>query len=122
MEEYLNFKADGAAATSAAQFNPAVIPEPVAIAGPIVIDGNLSSTKNPQVTLTLTWEGGSGNGVSRMRFSDDGAHWTAGGPAAATREYALPLPNGYHTVRVQFRDTTGNVSASYNDYIRLLIK
>jgi hypothetical protein len=54
-----------------------------------------------------------------MRFSDDGAHWTAWEPTAATRAYTLPLPNGYHTVRVQYRDAAGNVSAASNDYIKL---
>ena len=71
------------------------------------------------MTLGLNWSDGTGAGVSRMRFSDDGAHWTPWEPQAPTRAYTLPLPNGYHTVRVQYRDAVGNFSPVFNDYIRL---
>ncbi len=89
--------------------------------GGIVINNGASITTSRSVTLGLTWSDGTGSGVTRMRFSDDGAHWTAWEPSMSPRAYTLPLPNGYHTVRVQYRDGAGNDSAVYNDYIRLLI-
>ncbi len=87
--------------------------------GTILINNNQSVTNNAAVTLGLTWSDGAGPGVVRMRFSDDGAHWTAWEPLKATRAYTLPEPDGYHTVRVQYRDAVGNRSAVFNDYIRL---
>ena len=49
--------------------------------GTIVINNNRSVTNTPNVTLALTWDDGvGGSGVSRMRFSDDGAHWTVWEP------------------------------------------
>ncbi len=87
--------------------------------GAIIINGGAAATASRTVTLGLTWSDGAGAGVTRMRFSDDGAHWTVWETPKATRAYTLPLPNGYHTVRVQYRDGAGNISAAYNDYIRL---
>ena len=89
--------------------------------GSIVINGGAASTTNPLVTLTLTWGDGAGAGVSRMRFSDDGAHWTPWEPPQSPVQHVLPLPpGGYQTVRVQFRDGADNVSVRYSDYIRLV--
>jgi WD40 repeat protein len=92
---------------------------PPAITGSIVINNNRSATNNPQVTLALTWSGGAGTGVTRMRFSNDGATWSAWEALTATRAYALPGTDGYKTVRVQYRDSVGNNSPVFNDYIRL---
>jgi parallel beta-helix repeat protein len=82
--------------------------------GTIIINNGAMTTATRSVTLGLTW-------ASRMRFSDDGAHWTPWETPKATRAYTLPLPNGYHTVRVQYRDGAGNCSIAYNDYIKLLV-
>ena len=88
--------------------------------GTIVINGNRSATNSPSVTLKLTWDDGAGGtGVSRMRFSDDGAHWTAWEAPAATRAYTLPGADGHKTVRVQYLDKANNRSAAYSDYINL---
>jgi len=88
--------------------------------GTIVINNGASSTKNPEVTLSLTWSDGTGSGVTRMRFSDNGSTWTAWEPLNTTKTHTLPLPpGGYQTVRVQFRDAAGNYSARLSDYIRL---
>ena len=88
--------------------------------GTIVINNNRSATNSYNVTLALTWDDGAGSGAVRMRFSDDGAHWTLWEPLAATRAYTLPAgPQGHRTVRVQFLDRANNRSAVYNDYIRL---
>ncbi len=91
----------------------------VPITGGIVINGNRSTTNVTAVTLALTWAGGNGAGVTRMRFSDDGAHWSLWEPVNATRDYTLPSGEGYRTVRVQYRDVDGNYSAAFSDYIRL---
>ena len=87
--------------------------------GTIIINNGASTTASRSVSLGLTWTDGAGSGVGRMRFSDDGAHWTAWETLKHTRAYMLPLPNGYHTVRVQYRDLAGNTSIVYNDYIKL---
>lgn len=89
--------------------------------GTIIINGGALSTANPTVTLGLTWDDGAGSLVSRMRFSDDGAHWTPWEPPAAVRAHTLPATAGYHTVRVQYLDGAGNYSAVFNDYIKLLL-
>jgi hypothetical protein len=55
-----------------------------------------------------------------MRFSDDGAHWTAWELPKATRAYTLPAGSGYHTVRVQYLDGANNYSPVYSHYIKLV--
>ncbi len=89
--------------------------------GTIVINNNRSATNSPNVTLSLAWDDGTdGSGVSRMRFSDDGAHWSLWEPLAATRAYTLPPgPDGHRTVRVQYLDKANNRSIAYRDYILL---
>ena len=85
------------------------------ITGSVVINRGALATKSPDVTLTLTW---SSNAV-RMRFSDNGANWTAWEPLQATRAYTLPAGEGYKTVRVQFLDNANNRSAVFSSYIRV---
>ncbi len=87
--------------------------------GGIVINSGALTTPGQLVTLGLTWSDGTGSGVTRMRFSDDGAHWTAWELSAANRPYTLPAGQGYHTVRVQYADATGNYSPVYSDYIKV---
>ena len=87
--------------------------------GGIVINNGASVTPDRVVTLNLAWSDGAGAGVSRMRLSDDGAHWTVWSPPSATRAHALRLLDGYHTVRAQYMDGAGNYSAACNDYIKL---
>jgi WD40 repeat protein len=89
------------------------------ITGTIIINGNRSATNNAQVTLALTWSGGAGIGVVRMRFSNDGSTWNAWTPLQSTLPYTLPGPDGYKTVRVQYLDKLNNRSAVFSDYIRL---
>ncbi len=91
----------------------------VAPTGSIIINAGALSTASQTVTLGLTYSDGAGTGVVRMRFSDDGAHWTAWEYPKASRSYKLPLGNGYHTVRVQYLDAAGNYSPVYSDYIKL---
>ncbi len=102
------------------------IPQPVASAvdttpptGTIIINSNRSATNTPNVTLALTWSDGTGLGVSRMRFSNDGATWSAWEVLQAVRPYTLPGGDGHKTVRVQYLDKANNRSITYSDYIRL---
>jgi N-acetylneuraminic acid mutarotase len=88
--------------------------------GSIIINAGASSTKSRTVSLGLTWSDGTGSGVSRMRFSIDGATWTAWELLKTPRSYTLPVPLGYYTVRVQYLDAGNNYSAVYNDYIKLV--
>jgi formylglycine-generating enzyme required for sulfatase activity len=87
--------------------------------GTVTINGGAAATSSREVTLELAWADGSGSEVSRMRFSDDGAHWTAWLPPEAVRAHTLPGPLGYNTVRVQYLDGAGNYSAVHSDYIKL---
>ncbi len=88
--------------------------------GTVIINNNRSATNTPNVTLALTWDdGANGSGVSRMRFSDDGSHWTTWEALAASRPYTLPAGDAHKTVRVQFLDKANNRSATYSDYILL---
>jgi WD40 repeat protein len=90
------------------------------IHGGIVINNNRSATNNPSVTLALTWSGGAGTGVVRMRFSNDGATWSAWEPLMPARPYTLPPgSDGHRTVRVQYLDKMNNRSDVFKDYIRL---
>jgi hypothetical protein len=84
--------------------------------GSIVINGGVKTTASLSVTLNLAYAD-TGSGVRNMRFSNDGATWTAWEPAAVGKAWTLAGPAGYNTVRVQFRDGAGNYSAVYNDYI-----
>ena len=85
------------------------------ITGSILINKGALATNNANVTLTLTW---SSNAV-RMRFSDDGATWTAWESLKTAKAYTLPAGEGYRTVRVQFIDIANNRSAVYSRYIRV---
>lgn len=87
--------------------------------GSILINGGASSTKSRSVALSLGWSDGNGAGVSRMRFSIDGATWSGWEPLAATKNYLLPSAPGYYTVRVTYRDGADNISERFSDYIRL---
>ena len=87
------------------------------INGAITINNNASITKSANVTLSMTWSGGGGTGVTNMRFSDNGSTWTAWQTVAASVPHALPTGDGTKTVRVQFRDSLGNVSTTFSDSI-----
>jgi len=87
--------------------------------GSIWINNNRSVTNNPNAILALDWHDGAGSGVARMRFSNDGANWSAWESLAAVRAYALSGADGYKTVRVQYLDRANNRSAVFSDYIRL---
>jgi hypothetical protein len=118
-QEYNYFHSQGAAATIAAQLNQSIYPPPIQLWGTIAINGQLSVTNSPQVTLALKWARWTCADVVQMRFSDDGAHWTAWEPVKSTRAYTLSPPDGYKTIRVQFLDKVNSRSPVLYDYIRL---
>jgi len=86
--------------------------------GTIDINNGASSTVIQAVTLGLAYADGSGSGVSRMRFSDNGSTWTDWVTPKVARTHTLPAAVGYHTVRVQYLDGAGNYSVVYSDYIK----
>ncbi len=86
--------------------------------GGIVINNGQWITLSRDVTLGLNWAD-AGTGVSRMRFNNDGATWSAWEAVAPTKAWTLSAW-GVRTVRVQFIDRAGNVSAVYSDYINAL--
>ncbi len=88
--------------------------------GSILINNGAATTKSKNVSLGLTWSDGTGSGVARMRFSIDGAHWTAWEILKTPRAYTLPPALGYYTVRAQFLDGGNNYSSVYSDYIKLV--
>jgi hypothetical protein len=97
-------------------YNDYIVLDTVPPTGAIAINNGAQVTASLSVTLSLTWSD-AGSGVQYMRFSNDGATWTAWEAEVATKAYTLPGPAGYSTVRVQYRDAAGNYSAIYNDYI-----
>ncbi len=97
-----------------------IVVDTTAPTGTIVINGGAETAPNPDALLTLTWDDAGGSGVTRMRFSNDGATWSPWEPVVADRGWTLVPGSGYRTVRVQFRDRMGNVSDRYSDYIKLV--
>ena len=104
-----------------AVFSDYILLDTTAPTGTIIINGGAATTKTRSITLGLTWADGTGAGVTRMRFSDDGTHWSYWTSPEASHKYTLPAGLGYHTVRVQYLDGANNYSAVYNDYIKLAV-
>jgi PKD repeat protein len=86
--------------------------------GSVVINDGAAFTTNRVVTLTLAATDNSGT-VARMRFSNDGATWSAWEPFAPTKVWELPAGVTTRTVRAQFEDPFGNISAPVSDSILL---
>ncbi len=97
-------------------YNDYILVDTTLPTGTILINGNAKTTASASVTLNLTYAD-TGSGIRSMRFSNDGATWSAWESVAATKAWTLAGPAGYNTVRVQYRDAAGNYSAVYNDYI-----
>jgi hypothetical protein len=77
-----------------------------------------AATKAVKVTLNLS-AADSGSGMGEMRFSNDGANWSAWADYATTRTWWLDATDGTKTVWVQFRDKVGNAATSVSDTIVL---
>ena len=103
-----------------AVYSDYILLDTTASTGSVIINGGASTTVSQVVSLGLSWADGTGSGVTRMRFSDNGSTWTAWESFTATRAYTLPAGLGNHTVRVQYLDGAGNYSAVYNDYIKVV--
>lgn len=84
--------------------------------GSVVINDGAAFTTNRVVTLTLTASDNSGT-VAQMRFSNDGTTWSAWEAFAPTRAWELPAGVATRTVRAQFQDPFGNISAPVSDSI-----
>ena len=95
------------------------VPDTTAPTGTVSINANQSVTNSLNVTLGLTWADKGGSGAVRMKFSNDAVTWSAWEPLLASKAWTLPAGEGYHTVRVMFRDAAGNNSAVYSDFIRV---
>jgi len=87
--------------------------------GSVTVNSGAARTNTPSVQLGLTWDDGDGSGVSGMRFSNNGSTWSAWEKPAAQKVWTLAPGDGVKTVRAQFRDKAGNVSAVYTDTILL---
>ena len=85
----------------------------------LAINGGASTTN--QVTVHLNIEpSDTGGGVSQVRISNNGIHWTPWQPYAETISWAIPaLDLHTHTVYVQVRDKAGNTSPIVSDDIYL---
>lgn len=84
--------------------------------GSVVINDGAAFTTNRVVTLTLAAADNSGT-VAQMRFSNDGTTWSAWEAFAPTRVWELPAGVATRTVRAQFQDPFGNISAPVSDSI-----
>jgi hypothetical protein len=87
--------------------------------GTILINSGAGSTRSYSVTLTLS-AGDARSGVTQMRFSNDGFVWSAWTPYATSASWTLSSGDGTKTVRAQFRDAAGNLSAVALDSINKL--
>ncbi|TLM65893.1 MAG: DUF1566 domain-containing protein [Deltaproteobacteria bacterium] len=100
-------------------YRDTVILDSVAPTGNILINGGDATTASAAVTLSLAAI--DINGVSFMRFSENGTTWSAWEDYAATRSFTLTGANGTKTVSVQFQDAAGKVSATLKDTITLVL-
>ncbi|MFA5104311.1 MAG: putative Ig domain-containing protein, partial [Candidatus Margulisiibacteriota bacterium] len=89
-------------------------PTPV---GTIVINSGAGSTDSTSVILSL-WATDT-DGVSQMRFSNDGYNWTSAESYATSKEWILTSGEGTKTVYVQYQDGAENWSDSFSSVIVL---
>ncbi|MFH1146726.1 MAG: chitobiase/beta-hexosaminidase C-terminal domain-containing protein, partial [Pseudomonadota bacterium] len=101
----------------AAKTQKYTINDTVAPTGSVTINDGAPYTRSASVTLTFSAT--DNIGVTRMRFSSDGATW--GGPTAyvGVQPWTLLDGDGAKTVYVQFGDAAGNWSATATDSIML---
>ncbi len=85
------------------------------LSGSIIINNGAKYAGSRAITLTLT---ASAN-VTGMRFSNDAVNWSAWETYLSIKKWTLSSGDGTKTVRVQFRDSSGNESEFYSDSIIL---
>jgi len=78
--------------------------------GSVIINNKAIYTKSRAVTLTLSASDNSGT-VKSMRFSNDGATWSAEGAYATKQAWVLTTGYGYKKVYAKFKDVAGNWSS-----------
>jgi len=102
-------------------FGSEVASDVTAPTGSISISSGSSVTYTQTVTLNLSATDDSSS-VSQMRISENsdfsGSDWEA---YATTKTITLSTGNGTKTIYVEFKDSEGNVSASYSDTIILAV-
>lgn len=103
-----------AAGTALANASDGITLDATAPTGTISINSGAAQTNTVAVTLTL-----SATGATQMRFSNNNATWSAWEAYAVSKAWTLTTGDGAKTVYVQFRDSAGNVSASFSDGITL---
>ncbi len=85
--------------------------------GSVTINGGAAATVSASVTLAVAATDAL-TGVTGMRFSNDGAAYSATEPLAASKAWTLSAGDGTKAVYVQFADGAGNV-ATVTDTILL---
>jgi hypothetical protein len=95
--------------------------------GTITINGGDQTTLSVQVELNLNAsDQDPGSGVSDVFLSNDGTNWTGSVPFATPTMtmpwHILPVNRTAHTVRAQYRDGAGNLSAIASDDIYLNVQ
>ena len=100
------------------QYSDSIFVDTTAPSGTITINSGAAYTNNPSVTLTLS-AANPGSGMGQMRFSNDGAAWSAWEANALSKTWSLSAGDGTKTVYVQFRDNVQNTSGSFTDTIGL---
>jgi uncharacterized protein (AIM24 family) len=96
-----------------------IILDTVPPSGSVDINSGSAYTSSPEVTLSLTASDGGGSGVTRMRFSNDGAAWSDWQDFNTAKSWSLNAEDGEKYVYVQFEDAAGNRSSSASDSIHL---
>jgi hypothetical protein len=86
--------------------------------GAIVINGGAKYTNTTAVTLSLTATDVT-SGVADMQFSPDNKTWSDWEAFNPVKQYDLPAGDGTKKVYVHYKDTAGNISASYSASIIL---
>ena len=86
--------------------------------GSISINGGANFTASTSVTLSLTYTAYVSS-VAQVRYSNDGAGWTAWEAPALSSAWSLASGDGMKTVYYQVKDSGGLVSSTYSDSIML---
>ncbi len=114
----LSARARDAAGNATSSATVGVTVDTQAPTGSVVVNGGAAAAASTSAALTLnaTDPGGS---VAQMRFSNDGANFSAPETYATSKTWVLSAGDGLKTVFAQFKDAAGNWSASVSDTITL---
>ncbi len=87
--------------------------------GSVTVNWSAPYATSTAVTLQSSATDTGGSGLSQMRFSNDNSTWSSWETYATTKSWTLTSGNGAKAVYAQYRDGTGNSSATYVDTITL---